>query len=82
MVRVVTWECGKEWRQAPSVLDLKRCRTLHALGWRWLVQAFNSDNKFCMETVHTDEDSRDAELRAIKMLGRNFIVVDLSEYLT
>ena len=80
--RVVTWECGKECRQAPSVLDITRLRTLYALGWEWLVQAYNSEKEFCMETVHTDEDSRDAELGAIKMLGRNFIVVDLSEYLT
>ena len=79
--RIVTWECGKEWRQAPSVLDMTRLRTLYALGWRWLVQAFNSEKKFCMETVHTDESSRDAELRAIYMLGRTAVVVNLSEYL-
>ena len=81
MDRVVTWECGKEWNKAPSILNLTRLRTLQILGWRWLVQAFNSDKEFCMETVHTDEDSRDAELRAIYALGRTAVVVNLSEYI-
>ena len=65
---------------APSLLDISRLRTLHALGWKWLVQSFNKEDRFCMETVHKNEDSKNSELKAIENLDRTAVVVNLSEY--
>lgn len=79
--RQVTSELGKDRVDAPSLLDISRLRTLYALGWGYLVQSFNKEDRFCMETVHKDENSRDAELRAIYTIGRKAVVVDLKEYL-
>ena len=79
--RLVTGEVSRFSKSAPSLLNINRLRTLHALGWKWLVQTFNSEKKFCMETVHTTDASKDDELRIIAMLGRTATVVDLSDYI-
>jgi hypothetical protein len=79
LTRMVTWELGK-FMDALSLEDEKRLRALSSHGWDWLVQTFNAKGEFCMETVHSDKDSRQAELRAIAQLGRTAKVVDLRPY--
>ena len=39
--------------------------------WDWKIRSYEGD-RFCLETVHIGDHSRDMEITAIRRLGRRF----------
>lgn len=65
---------------APELTD-RRLRDLAVrCRWDWVIQSFDAEGRFMLETVHRGEASRDMELRAIEGCGRTAVVTDLRPY--
>ncbi len=43
-------------------------------GWDWVIRSYDDQGRFCLETTHRGEHSKDMELSAIKRCQRTAIV--------
>jgi hypothetical protein len=48
-------------------------RTIYP-GWDWVIRSYDDAGRFCVETTHRGEHSRDMELSAIKSCGRTALM--------
>jgi hypothetical protein len=41
-------------------------------GWDYVIRSYDAEGRFCVETTHRGQFSRDMEIKAIQRCGRTF----------